>query len=308
MFYADMHCDTITNLADNGGSLKQNNLQVDLQKLNCFDAPLQFFAIWIEPKDYPNAKGKLLAYTDFCLGQIKENNDLIDLVLTKADIDRNRANGKISALISVEGAEGLVGCPELIDDLYKKGIREISFTWNNDNEYACGCNTLNDTGLTEKGRNLLSRIGQLNMLLDVSHCSDKTFWDINEIWNKPFIASHSNSRAVRKHQRNLDDAQLRALADHGGVIGINLFSEFLSEKKHGEIADILAHIDHIINIAGVDHVGFGCDFEGMVVTPVGIQTVADMVLVGDSLISKYGNATAEKIMGENVAAVVKAVI
>ena len=308
MFYADMHCDTITNLADNGGSLLQNDLQVDLHKLLHFDAPLQFFAIWLAPKYYENAGNKLVEYLTFCLEQFQKHADQISLVRKKGDISENRKNGRISGLISIEGAEGLADKPEIIDDLHEKGVREISLTWNNDTPFACGCNTVNDTGLTEKGRNLIAKMDDLGIILDVSHCSDRTFWDIAEARKKPFIASHSNARAVRNHQRNLDDNQLRVIADCGGVVGINLFSEFLSEKKYGEITDILNHIDHIIKVSGEEHVGFGCDFEGMVVTPVGIKTVADMTKVGEALTQKYGSKVAAKIMGENVAALVEEVL
>ena len=308
MFYADMHCDTITNLADNGGSLLQNDLQVDLRKLMHFDAPLQFFAIWLAPKYYDTAAEKLQGYLSFCLEQFQEHKDLICPVLKKGDIAENRKNGRISGLISVEGAEGLEEDPGIIDDLYRKGVREISLTWNNDTAFACGCNTAKDGGMTEKGRALISRMDELGIIVDVSHCSDKTFWEIAEARKGPFIASHSNARAVRCHQRNLDDDQLRTLAEHGGVAGINLFSDFLSGKKYGEITDILAHIDHIISVAGEEHVGFGCDFEGMVVNPVGISSVADMVKVGEALTRKYGSRTAARIMGENVAAVVESII
>ena len=308
MFYADMHCDTITNLADNGGSLLQNDLQVDLHKLMHFDAPLQFFAIWLNPKYYDEAGEKLQSYLAFCLEEFRKHADLISLVKAKGDIAENRKKGKISGLISIEGAEGLAGQPEIIDDLYNKGVREVSLTWNNDTVFACGCNTKNDTGLTEGGRKLIARMDELGIILDVSHCSDKTFWDIAGSRKTPFIASHSNARAVRKHQRNLDDAQLRTLADHGGIAGINLFSDFLSEKERGEISDILEHIDHIINVAGEEHVGFGCDFEGMVVTPIGIESVADMTKVGEALTRKYGSRTAAKIMGENAAALVESML
>ncbi len=308
MFYADMHCDTMTNLADNGGSLLENGLQVDLRKLQHFEAPLQFFAIWLAPKYYDKAGEKLQNYLSFCLEQFQKYAEIIGLVKEKGDIAENRKKGKISGLISIEGAEGLTGQVGIIDNLYRSGVREISLTWNNDNAFACGCNTDQDTGLTEEGRALIARMDELGIILDVSHCSDKTFWDIAESRTKPFLASHSNARAVRNHQRNLDDAQLRSLADHGGITGINLFSEFLSKKEHGEISDILEHIDHIINVAGEEHVGFGCDFEGMVVTPVGIESVADMTKVGEALIRKYGSRTAAKIMGENVAAFVENIL
>ena len=300
MFFADMHCDTITNLMDNARSLRNNVLQVDLEKLSRFSAPLQFFAIWLEPQYYHCAYKKTCDYIRFFYDEVEKNHELIGAVKNTAEIQANRQDGKISALLSIEGGECLEGKVERIGELYESGIRAFSLTWNNDNVLACGCNTNMDTGLTGLGREAVEQIGELGMLLDLSHCSERTFWDIADMHKKPLIASHSNTKALRKHQRNLDDKQLRAIADRGGVVGITLFSEFLTYNKRATMDEIISHIDHVVQVAGVDHVGFGCDFEGMVVTPIEIETVADMSVLAEKICAHFGSAAGEKILGGNV--------
>ena len=311
MFFADMHCDTLTGIVEDFTSpipLFKNDLHIDLEKLAALGAPLQFFAVWLAPEYYTHAWIKTKEYLDHFEMEAQKNSEIIQIIHNKRDLVEAEQYYKIKALLTIEGAECLEGDIQYLDRLYDRGIRGISLTWNNDNLWASGCNTTCDRGLSLKGQELIGRIQEKSMILDVSHASDKTFWDIIDQFDGALIASHSNARALRKHQRNLTDEQLRAIADKEGVVGINLFSDFLTVNTCATIDDICAHISHMVTIAGEDHVGFGCDFEGMPFTPEGISDVSDMSLVGDELAKRFGIATAEKVMGKNLKRNVKSAI
>ena len=303
MFFADMHCDTLTGIMEdpsNRIALRRNSLHVDLEKMKSLGEPLQFFAIWTAPDFYSCAYKKTIEYIVNFETEILKNQDLVRIVKNRSDYEEAEREHQIKAFLTIEGAECLEGDLSRIDELYDRGIRGASLTWNYDNLWACGCNTDCDRGLSTKGRELIHRIQEKKMVLDVSHASDKTFWDIDDQYDGILIASHSNARAVRNHARNLTDAQLKAIADKDGVIGINLFSDFLTANTRATTEDICAHIAHMLAVAGEDHVGFGCDFEGMPFTPEGISDVSDMQVIGELLSKRFGTTTAEKIMGKNV--------
>lgn len=296
-FLVDGHCDTITKAMDRGEQLIKNSCQLDIQRLNQFEFPVQFFAIWLEQSYYLNAFEKTLEYIKFYKSQIQKYSTYIAETKSFEDILKNRENKKISAIVSIEGGESIENNIELLNRLHDLGVRAMSLTWNFDNQLAGG--SLNDNGMTEFGYEVVDRMESLNMIVDVSHMSQKSFWDFNSVAKRPYMASHSNSKSVCNHSRNLSDEQLKAIANRGGIVGINMYSEFLSYNKIVTIDDILKHIEHIANVAGYECICFGCDFDGIKSTPENISDIVDIYTVIEAISQKYGYDIAEKISNRN---------
>ncbi len=303
-FLIDAHCDTITKLMDEKKDLFENDCHIDIKKLNSFDYCVQFFAIWLAPKYYDNALNQTLKYIDFYNSQILKYNKYIAKATNINDIIRNKIENKISAILSIEGAESLQDLSTL-DYLYSLGIRALNLTWNNDNRLAGG--VLGNNGITEFGYDVINKMNLLGIIVDVSHLSEKSFWDFDKISKKPFIASHSNVKSLCNNKRNLSDEQIKAIAKKEGVIGINLYNNFLSDKK-STIDNVLKHIDYIIKLVGADYVGFGCDFDGMDSTPESINNVSDLNIIIDRLITTYGEEITEKILNKNFMRLIKSVL
>lgn len=303
-FLVDCHCDTITKLMDEQKELFENDCHVDIKKLKSFDCCVQFFAIWLQSKYYSNALNQTLKYIDFYNNQISKYSEHITKVQTFNDIIKNQNENKISAVLTIEGGEALEGKLSTLDYLYSLGVRALTLTWNNDNLLAGGASGNN--GLTEFGYKVVERMHSLGMIVDVSHLSEKSFWDFDRVNKLPFMASHSNVKSLCNHKRNLSDEQIKAIAKKDGVIGINLYNNFLSNTV-STVDDVINHIDYIIKLVGSDYVGFGCDFDGMKDTPKNINNISDLNIIIDKLLSKYGDEVTEKILNKNFMRLIKAV-
>ena len=133
----------------------------------------------------------------------------------------------------------------------------MSVTWNDDNDLGCGCKSKNDIGLTELGVEYVKKANEMGIVLDVSHLSEKSFWQVVNITNKPVVASHSNVYELCNNSRNLKDEQIKAIAKSGGIIGICYYSEFLNSSRKADVKDIVEHIKYIKNLVGIDYIGFG---------------------------------------------------
>ena len=192
--------------------------------------------------------------------ELQENDALIDFVKCYSEIDAAKGKGHIFAFMGLEGLSGIEGDIEQINTLYNLGFRHASLTWNEENHFAAGAAIEDDSkGVTPLGKEAIKLMDKLGMILDVSHLNEKSFWDVTEIWGKPIIASHSNSKAIFNHRRNITDDQAKAIAKSGGVIGVNACGEFLHKDKP-EISCYLDNIEHFVNIAGLEAVGIGFDF------------------------------------------------
>ena len=145
----------------------------------------------------------------------------------------------------------------------------MTLTWNHTNEIASGIGATHedDLGLTRFGREVVSEMNELGIIIDISHISYKSFWDVCEISSAPIVASHSNAKSICNNRRNLDDDHIKAIANSGGIIGINFYPPFLTEDEEASIEDILKHIDFIAGLVGIDYIGFGSDFDGIEITP-----------------------------------------
>lgn len=295
----DAHCDTITELYEKGEELIKNNRQVSISRLLSFNMPVQVFAVWLDKKHKGKYFEKTMEVIDFYYSQLEKYADYITHVNNCTEITENKKTHKISAALAIEGGEALEGKIESIEKFYERGVRILTLTWNNKNELGDGVGVDDAEGLTEFGVKVVEKMNGLGMLTDVSHLSQKGFWDVMEISKKAVIASHSNAFSVCGHKRNLSDEQIKKIADSGGVVGINMYPPHLAENGQARIMDIIKHIDHMVKLAGTECVGFGCDFDGIEKTPDGIYNVESINRLAYIIELMYGCETAEKIMYKN---------
>jgi membrane dipeptidase len=274
--------------------------------------------------------------------------DVFELALTAGDIERIHRSGKIAALIGVEGGHAIEDSPRLLRDFYALGARYMTLTHANTNNWADSSGDIEDpsvphhNGLTGLGRQVIAEMNRLGMMVDISHVSDKTFWDALEASRAPVFASHSSCRAISNVPRNMTDEMIQAMAKKGGVIQINLAPDFLSQKvaeaaaarrerirqlqaqykdqpeklsaerqrmekeaiatlPRATLDDVVAHIDHAVKLAGVDHVGIGSDFDGIGATPVGFDDVSKFPNLTRALLERgYSEKDIRKILGGNM--------
>ena len=197
---------------------------------------------------------------------INSEGDKIVQVRTYDDIERAFASGKHAALLTVEGGTGVVEGLKTFRDFYNVGVRVFGLAWLS-NQLAKS-NRLEpgeeDTGLTDYGREIVREGNRLGMIFDVSHLSDQSFWDVAELAKKPIVATHSNFRTLCGHSRNLTDEMARFIIDHDGMIGLNLARQFTHEEKDKQTVEYyFRHLDYAMELGGSDHIGFGCDIDGL---------------------------------------------
>lgn len=272
----DMHCDTILQiLADPTKQLRENDLQIDLQRMKASGTTLQNFALFVELVEGKDPYETAMALYKIYQEQMSANSDLIRPVLTYQDYLDNQAAGFLSGMLTMEEGAPLAGRIDRLEEFYDKGVRMLTLTWNHQNEI--GTPNLqyfdeekqlidpNQTGLTPAGIAIVKKMNELGMIIDVSHGSDQLVRDVLANTDKPFVASHSDAREVCFHSRNLPDELIKAIADRGGVIGINYAEDFLrgKNKQLTMIDAIVAHVRHFVKIGGIECVGLGSDFDGI---------------------------------------------
>jgi len=310
----DLHCDTITELLRLKKSLSKNQINISIEKMLVSDVLCQFFVIFINLKNYENIEDTwkyfLKAHTKFN-HEITKNSDFINFALNYDDIVKNRSQGKISAFLTLE--EGGICANKLkkLDELHKIGIRLVTLTWNYENSIGFPNSEdpiIMNSGLKPFGKDFIKKMNSLRMLIDVSHLSDGGFWDVMELSKHPFVASHSNARAITNVTRNLDDSMLRALADKGGVVGINFYSKFLGNDGKGSIEQMITHINHIKKIAGIDSIALGSDFDGFMGN-CEIKNSGEYIKLIDALkAQKYSSEEIDKITYKNAIRVIQEVV
>ena len=307
--YADGHCDSIVRQFERNQELLKNDGHIDLERLENFDAPLQFFALWLEPMYYPIAMRQTMKYIDFFESQLEKNKGRIGLIREYEDILENKRAKKMSAILAIEGGEALEGEISAIRTYYRLGVRAMTLTWNHRNALADGvAEEVSGGGLTKFGRKAVKEMERLGMLVDVSHLAQAGFWDVVKLAQRPFIASHSNAREICNVPRNLWDNQLRAVARSGGVVGINLYGPFLAKGRAAETEDILRHIAHMISVMGEDSIALGTDFDGIDQMPIGMKDILDMEKVFVCIEKEFGQEAAKKIFSDNLLRVLKEVL
>jgi membrane dipeptidase len=236
-------------------------VQINLPKMRQGGVDAAFFAV-----DVTRAWKNHLAYAldafGFFEAEVEAHSDQIIIAKSAEDIRQAKADGKLAAILVIENSEGVERSLNILRMLHRIGIRSIGLT-HNPNTWAAAGNAEERSGggLTQFGVQLVKEMNRLGMLVDVSHISERGFWDVLEVTERPVIASHSNSKAVCDHPRNLSDAQIKRMAENRGVIGITFVPSFI-DPNTPTLSRLLEHIDHIVNLVGVDHVGIGSDFDG----------------------------------------------
>jgi membrane dipeptidase len=286
--------------------------QTDLARLREGGVGAQFFAVYIAASYVQgnHSANRALQMIDTVCHDIVDRCPRDFQLCTSADqIIAAHHMGRIAALMGVEGGHAIEDSLRILRDYYALGVRYMTLTHNNTNNWADSSgDAARHNGLTPFGKEVIHEMNRLGMMVDVSHVSDKTFWDVIETTRAPIIASHSSARALTNNVRNMSDDMIRALAKNGGVIQVNFNCAFLSTAGTATINDAVAHIDHIRRIAGIEHVGIGSDFDGITCTPKGLEDVSKYPNLTRALLEKdYTASDIHKIYGENVLRVMRAV-
>jgi len=357
----DMHADTAQRLLDENVDLQQelSDGHFDAVRAKAGGLDAQFFSIWVEPQLFGATGARAMKRAD---DQIAAVRDLAEkhpetwaLATSADDIRAASAAGKMAALLGLEGGYAIDERLENVQRYYDLGVRYLSPAWSVSTSWAgsSGDEIGRTRGMNEFGKSVVREMNRLGMMVDVSHVSDPTFWDIVNTSTAPVVATHSACRAIADVPRNLTDEMIRALAHTGGVVNVIFYPEHLepgwSQKKkqvdaeiatmvqdasaaepgdavHKKlardrvrqreyakrlppvtVARIVDHIDHIVKLVGVDHVGIGSDFDGVQITTTGLATVAELPNLTKELLRRgYSETDVHKILGGNMLRVLEA--
>jgi membrane dipeptidase len=365
----DTHNDVPSKMIDDGYNadvrhtpgFAANQGETDLPRLVESGITGVFFSAYVDPEKWtfrtPDQSWRQVqVYLDTISSFVRRHPDRLLFATTAADIRRAKAERKVAVLIGVEGGHVIENSIDRLRELHHRGVRYMTLTWNNGTEWAGAAAGLNGTrtgGLTEHGRAIVREMNRLGMLVDISHVSDSTFFDALATSTYPVIASHSSARALNGHRRNMSDAQLRAVARNGGVVNVNFYSVFIdpvfmakADSLAGNdaairalprppLSKLLDHFEHIIRVAGIDHVGLGSDFDGVGgllpqgmddvtldhvglgsdfdgvggLLPQGMDDVTRLPLIAQGLLDRgYSESDVRKVLGGNMLRVMERAI
>jgi membrane dipeptidase len=270
MWMIDGHSDWLLDLADTKRSFFEESEigHVDLPRLRRGQISAMMSAVFIRNDDLPHhALIQTLRGVDRLRRIVEQSDGAVRLVEEFDDLEQCRSEGSFGAILHYEGAEAIDPEFSILRLSYVLGLRSIGLTWSRSNIFAEGVGDSNrERGLTYLGKELIRRCNEMGILVDVSHLNIAGYWDVIETSSQPIVASHSNARAICDHERNLNDDQIRALAENGGLMGINFARQFLVEgAQHGSDVSLDAmvdHVDHIVGLVGIDHVALGSDYDG----------------------------------------------
>ncbi len=351
----DMHADTAQRLVDEDVDLNKLLADGHLDAVRAREGGLdaQFFSIWVEPQLFGGGGAGAMKRADIQIEAVRNlaatHPETWEVATTADDVRRVAASGKIAALMGLEGGYAIDDNIENVKRYYDMGVRYMSPAWSVSTSWAgsSGDAAGETRGLNEFGKQVIGEMNRLGMMIDVSHVSDKTFWDIVNTSTKPVVATHSACRAIANVPRNLTDEMIRALAKTGGVVNVIFYPEHIepgwsakkksvdaeiaplvqraSEQEQGNVAQkklardrvrfeeylkrlppvhvsrIADHIDHIVKLVGVDHVGIGSDFDGVQAVPADMKSVADLPNLTKELLKRgYSASDVEKILGGNM--------
>lgn len=307
----DTHCDTLLNcFRDSNYSLASNSGHISLEKMKQGDALAQFFAIYISRNElktmdaYDIFNGVYEKYKK----ELSENADIILPAFCEADVLTNSKDGKMSSILAIEDGVVVADKIERIDEFFKKGVRLITLTWNFENTIGFPCSDnpkAHLLGLKPFGIEVVEKMNDLGMIIDVSHLSEGGFYDVARYSKKPFVASHSCAKSLCNHRRNLSDEQLKTLGEKGGMVGVNFCSEFLRENSdYATVNDIVEHTIYMVNKAGIDSVGLGSDFDG-IDNAVEIKDYAGYPILIGALRKHFRESEIDKICSENILRVMR---
>ena len=357
----DGHADTPQRFVDEGWNFSDppGPGMMNLESVRAGGLAASFFAIWAEPQQWRGRfASRTLQLIEGVHDQLRRHPETMRLGLTPADIMRAHREGVFCVLLGLEGGHSIENDLGLLREYHKLGVRYMTLTWSNSNEWADSSGDLDDAsvthhgGLTGFGRGVVREMNRLGMMVDVSHVSDATFWDVLKTTHAPIIASHSSARALTDSPRNLTDEQLLAIATNNGVAMVNFYPAFLSDAwseawaataaereplyaaasaeftERGEpvpygvplavdrafyadrlratlplvpLSALIDHIDHVAQVAGMDHVGLGSDFDGFAIPPEGLKSAADLPKISAALEERgYTAEQLNKLLGGNL--------
>lgn len=309
MIVADCHADILSKLLDlddDSVSLCDSypDHHIDLPRIKEGGLKLQIFSIFTMPYEFGHYGAvRSLRMMEMFRNDIRRFPDKFALIETKRDLAQMEHGDKeLYGIFSMEGASPLCGDIKMLEVFYRQGLRAIGLTWNHRNELADGLGVESNYGLTPFGRQVIKRMNELGMVVDLAHINPTGFWEAVELSSAPVIASHANAKALCSHRRNLDDEQLKALKDKNGLIGICFAGGFLVEDETtATLEDALRHIDYICELIGPEHVAFGSDYDGIVHTPKGLEDVSTFKALLGALKSRgYSQEALEKMAFRNV--------
>ncbi|AZR72587.1 hypothetical protein BBF96_03805 [Anoxybacter fermentans] len=310
LFVVNAHLDSILSIV-NGRldyTIRNNRGHSDIPRIREGGVDLLVFAVYVEQHYKPEGALKRTMELIDAIYQLVDSSPDLELVLTAKDVERIRQEGKIGILLAIEGADGVmnIGC---LRNFYRLGVRLITLTWSNSNLLAAGVDEEKGWGLTNFGRECLEEMNDLGIIVDVSHLALEGFWDVIKLSKAPIVASHSNARAICNHRRNLTDEQLLALKENGGVIGLCYAPGHLREGGGADVDDIFKHLYYIKDLIGIDHVGLGTDFDGIVEAPRGMEDISKTPLITKRMLEEgFSREDIAKVMGENFLRVIKQVL
>lgn len=310
----DLHCDTLDRLCATDGTwqftadaadvpashmldLAENDAHVSLERMAGAQW-CQCFAIFM-PDEFRGEGAcrffdRVYAYFE---RQMDKHDDLVCQVRDVAGIDSVLASGRSAALLTVEGGSVLAGDLDRVELLADRGVRVLTLTWNGRNELASGHET--HLGLSALGRKAVPALEEAGIVIDVSHINDEGFWEVDKLAARPYVATHSNLRAVCDHKRNLTDDQFRAIASRGGIVGINFSSHFLAEGLDDPKPDyLLRHVDRALSLDGEDVLALGSDYDGTEI-PSWLWPCDRVLGLYDLLAHEFGGDIADKICFSN---------
>ena len=307
----DLHCDTALALLgesmNEAGDLRKNELHIDLERASKLGGYAQCFACFTTPSMQEWAKVSPIVVFERELATIQrevdKNKDLISIAYSAEEIEENRAAGKMSAILTLEGTAGIGYDPELLTDIQAIGFRVASLGWNEKNPLTGSHVT--GGGLTDQGREFVKEAQRLGILVDVSHISDEGFWDMMKVTQAPIIATHSNSRSVWNNSRNLTDDMFRAIVETGGVAGYNACADFTGENP--TVDTICDHIFHFMELDPTGkHIALGGDLDGVSKMPEGFVGVQSWPVLAARLMERgLSEETVMDIYWNNVLGVMK---
>lgn len=320
----DTHCDTLKCLlpvftkprdsmwgdrSKEGMGVRSSLGHIDVPRLLEGGVTCQVFAVSGERSRTPSHSLRTaLEMIDRFYGECDANRETIVPVTTHDEIVQAKRAGRVAALLSIEGADVLEGSVDVLRVFHRLGVRMVGLVHSIRNELADGvADRRTGGGLSELGVQAVGELNRLGMIVDVSHLNDEGFWDVLELSRDPVIASHSNARAVCDHPRNMTDDMIRALAEKGGVMGMNFAPGFVHLSR-ATLAGVVDHIDHIVELVGPGHVGLGSDFDGIPSTPVGLEDVTRIPAITEELVRRgYNEGDIKKILGGSHLRLIRAV-
>lgn len=299
MNYFDLHCDTIAECYNHKVSIWENDLQLCVRRGSAIKNWVQVYAIWMD--DTLTDEGAYLYFKEVCdyfKKEVDKHSEKIVCCLSSQEIKESLEKGKRVAVLAIEGSKALGGKLEHVEAFYNQGVRLMTLTWNGKTLVGDGCMVEGAGGLTDFGKQVVLKMNELGMIVDVSHLAEKGFWDIVNMSEKPFIATHSNSKSVCNHPRNLTDEQFKIIVQRKGLVGMNFYPLFINGTDEADIKELLNHIDHFMALGGEDIIAMGSDFDGAKM-PRDMRGIQDIEYLYQIFVERYGKKQADKFYFDN---------